>query len=443
MIFSSIEFIVFFLIFVLTLRLFKQRQRNLIIIFSLIFYSFWNVYFVLLILYFCFLTFFLIKKNVKLSLGVFLLLLPLIYFKYSDFITNAFGIKIFSNFVYKGEIPLAISFITFTAIASIIDVKNKIFDKQIIGFFSITEFILFFPQLIAGPILRLNELFPKLQNKIFFSNDNIKFGLILFLIGFSKKVFVADNIAEIIDPIFLNPNDFSSEYLFRSFLLFPLQIYFDFSGHIDMALGASIILGIELPINFNKPYLTYSLTEFWRNWHMTLSRWFKDYVYIPLGGSKSSKIKTYRNLIITMSIAGLWHGASLNFIVWGFLNGLILCIEKIFGFYKNKSALRIFLNCFIIFNLWIVFRITEMNKFIQYFSKLYGSILELFSIENLFIIFMVIAVVVSQKFDNFFSIKNFSKRTNILFVIIFFIFVILAGLGISVGRSEKFIYFQF
>ena len=143
MIFSSIEFIVFFLIFVLTLRLFKQRQRNLIIIFSLIFYSFWNVYFVLLILYFCFLTFFLIKKNVKLSLGVFLLLLPLIYFKYSDFITNAFGIKIFSNFVYKGEIPLAISFITFTAIASIIDVKNKIFDKQIIGFFSITEFILF------------------------------------------------------------------------------------------------------------------------------------------------------------------------------------------------------------------------------------------------------------------------------------------------------------
>ena len=190
MIFSSIEFIVFFLIFVLTLRLFKQRQRNLIIIFSLIFYSFWNVYFVLLILYFCFLTFFLIKKNVKLSLGVFLLLLPLIYFKYSDFITNAFGIKIFSNFVYKGEIPLAISFITFTAIASIIDVKNKIFDKQIIGFFSITEFILFFPQLIAGPILRLNELFPKLQNKIFFNKDNIKFGLILFLIGFSKKVFV-------------------------------------------------------------------------------------------------------------------------------------------------------------------------------------------------------------------------------------------------------------
>jgi len=283
-------------------------------------------------------------------LGVFLLLLPLIYFKYSDFITNTFGIKIFSNFVFKGEIPLAISFITFTAIASIIDVKNKIFDKQIIGFFSITEFILFFPQLIAGPILRLNELFPKLQSKIFFSKDNIKFGLILFLIGFSKKVFVADNIAEIIDPIFLNPNNFSSEYLFRSFLLFPLQIYFDFSGYIDMALGASIILGIELPINFNKPYLTYSLTEFWRNWHMTLSRWFKDYVYIPLGGSKSSKMKTYRNLIITMSIAGLWHGASLNFIVWGFLNGLILCIEKIFGFYKNKSTLRIFLK-----TLWVDF----------------------------------------------------------------------------------------
>ncbi len=443
MIFSSIEFIVFFLIFILTIKLFKQNQRNLIILFSLIFYSFWNFYFVLLILYFCVLTFVLIKKNVRLSFGVFLLLLPLIYFKYSNFIVITFNFIPFSDFVYKGEIPLAISFITFTAIASIIDVKNKVFDKQIICFFSISEFILFFPQLIAGPILRLNELFPKLQNKIFFSKENIKFGLILFLIGFTKKVFIADNIAEIIDPIFFNPEDFASEYLFRSFLLFPLQIYFDFSGYIDMALGASIILGIELPINFNKPYLTYSLTEFWRNWHMTLSRWFKDYVYIPLGGSKSSNIKTYRNLIITMSIAGLWHGASLNFIIWGLLNGLILCFERMFNLYNSRNILRIIFNCFIIFNLWIVFRITEMKNFIIYYTKLYGSILDLFNLENLLIILVVIAVIVSQKFENFYSIKNFSKRTNITFVSIFFIFVILAGLGISVGRSEKFIYFQF
>jgi alginate O-acetyltransferase complex protein AlgI len=443
MIFSSIEFIIFFLIFVLTLKLFKQSQRNLIIIFSLVFYSFWNYYFVLLILYFCFLTFFLIKTNVRLSLGIILLLIPLIYFKYSYFLTNTFGIDLFSSFVYKGEIPLAISFITFTAIASIIDIKNKIFDKQLIKFFSITEFILFFPQLIAGPILRLNELLPKLQNKIFFSKDNIKFGLILFLIGFSKKIFIADNIAEIIDPIFLNPDNFSSDYLFKSFLLFPLQIYFDFSGYIDMALGASIILGIELPVNFNKPYLTYSLTEFWRNWHMTLSRWFKDYVYIPLGGSKHSKIKTFRNIIITMSIAGIWHGASFNFVVWGFLNGLILCIERIFGFYNSKNILRILFNCFIIFNLWVVFRITEMNKLVQYFSKLYGSILEIFNIENFLIVLIVIGAITSQKIDNFISIKNFSKRTNLLFVIIFFIFVILDGLGINVGRSEKFIYFQF
>ena len=443
MIFSSIEFIIFFLVFILALKLFKQNQRNIIIIFSLVFYSFWNFFFVLLILYFCVLTFFLIKKNVRIGLGVFLLLLPLIYFKYSNFIVTTFGLKLFSNFVYEDEIPLAISFITFTAIASIIDVKNKIFDRHSINFFSITEFILFFPQLIAGPILRLSELFPKLQNKIIFSKENIKFGLILFLIGFTKKVFIADNIAEIIDPIFLNPDDFSSEYLFRSFLLFPLQIYYDFSGYIDMALGASIILGIELPINFNKPYLTYSLTEFWRNWHITLSKWFKDYVYIPLGGSRNSKVKTYINLIITMSIAGLWHGASLNFIIWGFLNGVILCLERIFNFYNSRSILRIIVNCFIIFNLWIVFRITEMKNFIIYYTKLYGSILELFNLENLLIILIVVIVIVSQKFENFLTVKNFSKKTNITFVVIFFILVILSGLGISVGRSEKFIYFQF
>jgi alginate O-acetyltransferase complex protein AlgI len=139
------------------------------------------------------------------------------------------------------------------------------------------------------------------------------------MIGFSKKIFFADNIAVIIDPIFLNPENYSSEYLFRSFLLFPLQIYFDFSGYIDMALGASIFVGIKLPINFNKPYLTSSLTDFWRNWHISLSRWFKDYLYIPLGGSKNKKIITYRNLLLTMSLAGLMAWSKFKFYYLGYI----------------------------------------------------------------------------------------------------------------------------
>ena len=161
-----------------------------------------------------------------------------------------------SSFAYDGEIPLAISFITFTAIAAIVDTKNKIFDRDSINFYSISEFILFFPQLIAGPILRLNELIPQLRNKIIFKKENIKFGLILFSIGFIKKIFFADNIGIFIDPIFEDPKSFSNVAIFKSFILFPLQIYFDFSGYVDMALGSSMIIGIVLPINFNKPYLT-------------------------------------------------------------------------------------------------------------------------------------------------------------------------------------------
>ena len=202
-------------------------------------------------------------------------------------------------------------------------------------------------------------------------------------------------------------------------------------------------MGIQLPINFNKPYLTSSLTDFWRNWHITLSRWFKDYVYIPLGGSKNNKIVTYRNLLVTMSIAGLWHGASLNFIIWGILNGLILCFEKMFNLNNGRGILRGFINILIIFNLWLVFRITEMSKFLEYTSKLYSSFFDVLNFKNCLIIIFVIVMILSQKLDNFNSIKNFSKKMNITFIIIFFIFIISTGLGINLGESEKFIYFQF
>lgn len=443
MIFSSIEFIIFFLIFILCIKFFSKHQRNVIILFSLFFYSFWNFYFVILILYFCFFTYVFIRKSFDLRICILILILPLIFFKYSNFLVSFFDIKFLYKLVYLGEIPLAISFITFTAIASVVDVKNRIFDKEIINFYSISEFILFFPQLIAGPILRLNELFPQLQKKIFFDKENLKFALLLFMIGFIKKIFIADNIALVIDPIFLYPENYSSEYLFRSFLLFPLQIYFDFSGYIDMALGASIFVGIQLPVNFNKPYLTSSLTDFWRNWHITLSRWFKDYVYIPLGGSKNKKIITYRNLLVTMGLAGLWHGASWNFIIWGILNGLVLCFEKMFNLYNNKSILRYIINILIIFNLWVVFRITEMSKFTLYITKLYSSFLSVFSITNFFIIFFVVLMILTQKIDNFISIKNLSKKINITSIIIFFIFIISTGIGVTLGQSEKFIYFQF
>ena len=182
------------------------------------------------------------------------------------------------------------------------------------------------------------------------------------MIGFIKKIFFADSISNFIDPIFDQGNLIASEDYIKGFLLFPLQIYFDFSGYVDMALGASKILSIDLPINFNKPYLSSSLTEFWRNWHITLSNWFRDYIYIPLGGSRHGNNKLFGNLFLTMSIAGLWHGASLNFILWGSLNGIFLFFEKkINKYFKFTKTIKIILTCFLVFNLWIVFRINDLN----------------------------------------------------------------------------------
>lgn len=327
MIFSSVQFLIFFLTFLIFIKIFKNNQRSIIVLFSIFFYSFWSPAFTFLVLFFFVSSYFFLRKNLSLKVSIPITLLPLFYFKYSFFLSNFFEIKILADLSYQGNLPLAISFITFTAIAILVDVKTKKYNEKI-NFFSLSEFLIYFPQLIAGPILRAKELIPLLKKKIIFTNANVKFGILLFMIGFIKKIFLADSISNFIDPIFEKENLLASDDYIKGFLLFPLQIYFDFSGYVDMALGVSKILSIDLPINFNRPYLSSSLSEFWRNWHITLSKWFRDYIYIPLGGSRHGNKKLFSNLLITMSIAGLWHGASINFILWGFLNGIFLFFEK-------------------------------------------------------------------------------------------------------------------
>ena len=442
MLFSSVDFLFFFSIFLACIVFIKQYQRYLIIIFSLFFYSYWNIYFAPLIIFYCLITIFLLKTNFSLFISIPIILLPLLYFKYSFFIINSINSELLINFSYQGELPLAISFVTFTAIAVIVDRKGKL--NNVYTFTNISEYILYFPQLIAGPILRLNQLFPQLNKKINFSVNNIKFGILLFCIGFIKKVYFADNIALLIDPFFEDPGSYGSNDLIKAFLLFPIQIYFDFSGYIDMALGISLVFGIILPQNFNKPYLCKSITDFWRRWHITLSNWFRDYIYIPMGGSKEGKFRLYFNLIVTMSIAGAWHGASFNFILWGFLNGLILSLEKVFKLNEsNYSVFKNFLVCFIVFNLWIVFRISDFGNLYIFFENLYIDVFRILNLESLLILIFVIFLIFLQKFENFDYLELLSKKLNFSFIIPFFIIIILVGLSISLGQSEKFIYFQF
>ena len=442
MIFSSIGFLIFFSIFVLLIKIFSNYQKHIIIILSLFFYSYWDPIFFLLIFYLLITTFYIIKKKISLKISIPIILLPLFYFKYSSFIFSLISIDIFEKFSYYGSLPLAISFITFTVIALIVDITSDKFNEEL-TFVNFAEFIMFFPQLIAGPILRAKELIPQLRNNIILEKKNIRFGLLLFLIGFVKKVFLADNISSLIDPFFQNPELYSSEDLIKGYLLFPFQIYFDFSGYVDMALGVSIFLGIKLPINFNKPYLTGSLTNFWRNWHITLSNWFRDYLYIPIGGSKKGNGRLFFNLIFTMSLAGLWHGANFNFVIWGFLNGLILYLEKILNINYKNTILKIIFNLFIIFNLWLIFRIEDISNLINYFYILYGGLLNIFTFENLYILVFSLICVLSQKIDNFVTLKKISLNINLFILIPIFIILIITGLAISTGHSDKFIYFDF
>ncbi len=443
MIFSSIEFLIFFLSFIITIKVFPNYQRIIIIVFSLFFYSYWNPVFTLLIVFLLTSSYFFIKQNIDLKISIPIILLPLFYFKYSNFLIDIFEITWLINFSYKSELPLAISFITFTIVAILIDIKTKKYNEGL-NFSSFAEFLIYFPQLIAGPILRAPELIPSLKNKITFKNENIKFGIFLFTVGFVKKIFLADNIAFYIDPIFENPSIVDKNDLFKAYILFPLQIYFDFSGYVDMALGISKILSIDLPINFNKPYHSKSITEFWRNWHITLSKWFRDYVYIPLGGSRNGNTKLYFNLIITMSIAGLWHGASVNFILWGFLNGLLLFIEKkIRIFFNFHDYVKIILTCFIIFNLWIVFRIQSFDVMFQFFQNFYFNLHTIFYLENILLLIIVVFAISTQKIDNYESINRISKKTKLSILIPISLIILITGLGISTGTSEKFIYFDF
>ena len=442
MIFSSLEFILFFLVFSICIKYLRNHQQALIIISSFIFYSFWDSIFFILLVYLCLSNFYFIKKKINIYFAVTASLIPLFYFKYSYFFSKVFNLEILNEYSYKGELPLAISFITFTALATIVDTKLKKHNENL-DIKNFTEFLVYFPQLIAGPILRVNQLIPQLKNRIEFNETNIKFGLILFTIGFVKKIFLADNIGNYIDPFFEDPI-LHSENVIKGFFLFPLQIYFDFSGYIDMALGSSIILGIHLPQNFTKPYLSESLTQFWRNWHITLSSWFRDYLYIPLGGSKKSKKKLFFNLTFVMSIAGLWHGASLNFILWGFLNGFILFFEKMINrSFGISRILKIAVTCFIVFNLWIVFRISDFSHLLNFFIELYSNIEKIFLLENLAILLILILGVISQKFEEPKSIKKFSLKISFFILIPFIIVIVLTGLGINAGTSEKFIYFQF
>lgn len=407
MLFNSYAFIFLYLPIVLVgyfLLAKKDHARGVLwlTLSSVFFYAYWNYVYVFLLLGSVIFNFligsfiydFCEKNNKKslllLQIAVAVNLLFLGYYKYSNFfidaLTGFIGIKIQSLDFF---LPLGISFFTFTQIAYLVDVYRGIAREH--NFIKYLLFVTYFPHLIAGPVLHHRQMMPQFSNAIlrYVNWENISNGLIIFCIGLSKKLIFADALAPYVDAIFnasANGVNLTSYEAWAGALGYTFQLYFDFSGYSDMAIGISLMFNIQLPINFNQPYKATSIIEFWRRWHMSLSQFLRDYLYIPLGGNKNGLLARYFNLFVTMVLGGLWHGAGLTFILWGAIHGVLLIINHFWReFIKLNQAeqmmtsIRKFLGWLLTFTSvvvgWVIFRAESVDSALSIMASM-------FAIEN-------------------------------------------------------------
>lgn len=472
--FNSINFLIFYTVIVFLYFCISSKHRwILLLIASYYFYACWNIQYTLLMLFSTVVTYIsgLVIQNEKYKkkavfMSFFINLTILFFFKYFNFFNNNLK-SIFSIFGKDYSIsnlnillPVGISFYTFQALSYTMDVyRGDIKPEKNFGKYAL--FVSYFPQLVAGPIERSTNLLPQLQKETRFKYENLKSGLLLILIGFFKKVVVADRAALLVNNVYSNLDNVPSISVIIASIFFSIQIYCDFSAYSDIARGTSRVLGIELMKNFDTPYYSKSIGEFWRRWHISLGTWFREYLYIPLGGSRVSAIKRYRNILIVFSISGLWHGASWNFIIWGVLHGFYQVIEgitynkklKFFGLLKVNKRAQDFINTIVTFSLvtfsWIFFRAENLDqskkiicKILNVFSKFeIGNFNFRMSLADLIILaFGVTILEIYHLYSN--KSFKFNKLPNYIRYIFYYISVLGTLLLGKYGHSE-FIYFQF
>lgn len=306
-------------------------------------------------------------------------LLPLLHYKYTVFIWNSAALPLSALGIRLGPapgvvLPIGISFFTFQAISYIADVyAGRVKPPRRLVDFGAYHSM--FPQLIAGPIVRYIEV----ENAVLrrrWSLDRAADGVFRFCIGFGKKIIIADTMAGVVNPVFALPgNELTSGIAWFAVLCYTLQIYYDFSGYSDMAIGLGKLFGFDFPENFNQPYRSRSITEFWRRWHMTLSRWFRDYVYIPLGGNREGSSTTYRNLLIVFVLCGLWHGAGLTFLIWGLYHGVLLVGERLYRNHVSPlpTGMVSWLVAFLLVMIgWVFFRAADLNQAWDFLMTMFG-----------------------------------------------------------------------
>ncbi len=318
------------------------------------------------------------RSKVILCISVFVLLCFLAYFKYFNFFLSSFASLFGYNSVSLNIIlPIGISFYIFSALSYLIDVYRKAYRAEK-NFLFFALYISFFPKLTAGPIVRGNDFLTQIKSYRGFSFDAFKTGIQIFVFGLFKKMVLADHLGVFVDDVFHAPNAFNKFTVILAVLSYSFQIYFDFSGYSDMAIGLSQILGFDFSSNFNMPYISQSFSEFWKRWHISLSSWFQDYLYIPLGGSRKGIYRTYFNLLIVMIISGLWHGAGWTFVLWGVFHGLASCFNKFFSnkIKDNNSSLfnifKVAITYIFVSLFWVVFRADSLSTALNVYKSIFS-----------------------------------------------------------------------
>lgn len=457
MVFSSISFLFFFLsLLFLFYYITPKKYRNyILLIFSLLFYYMGEKWYVILLLFSCLINYILglliiKRRKLYLIIGLIFNICLLFYFKYTNFFLSTFAnIFHFNRITLNIILPLGISFFTFQNISYLIDVYRRDVPSEK-NFFKYATYITLFPQLVAGPIVRYKDVASELDNRCE-SFSLFSEGVRKFIIGLAKKVIIADTIYHVYTNI-LNSNMAMISYILVA-IGFTLQIYYDFSGYSDMAIGLGKMFGFNFKENFNYPLIATSITDFWRRWHISLSSFFKDYVYIPLGGNKCSKLKHIRNIFIVWFLTGLWHGASWNFIIWGIYFFVFLILEKfILKKYLKKNIFFYIYTFIVVIISFVIFSITDLNELFSFLKGMFGIGVPLINKESLYylsnslILFLIAILGISPFIKNKIKSLEKGKLENVIkggeIIYIFTIFIIVIASIVS-SSFNPFIYFRF
>lgn len=478
MLFNSLAFAIFLpIVFIIYWALPHRFRWFILLVSSYYFYMSWNAKYIVLIFFTTLVTYLagiLLEKttNDKSRKGIVvvsttLCLLVLFFFKYFNFLSNSvfdflslFAIKL-NPIILKVALPVGISFYTFQTLSYVIDIyRGKINAEHHFGYYA--AFISFFPQLVAGPIERTENLLPQIRKEQHFEYNQATYGLKLMAWGFFKKLAIADVLGTYVDTVYGNLHSYNGFAVVIAIFFFTIQIYCDFSGYSDIAIGTAKLLGINLMTNFKSPYFSTSIKEFWSRWHISLSTWFRDYVYIPMGGNRVSKKRHAVNLMTTFLLSGLWHGASWTYVLWGGIHGLIQCIENVITKGKKikytgiKWWSRVFLTFLIASIAWVFFRAESMTDALYVFTHMTSEYINPISyafhgcvdvgmgISGLLkIIFAMLVLAIFDYASLKTDVIDWVSARPLLLRYVIYLCLVFCIISFSYAGGAEFVYFQF